>query len=82
MAGIGETPSQRVGREDLVLFINAAFSCTRQHEFYTDARGGQRFRTRALVRETSHHIFEITRAYMYRADETEPFATAGTSLRD
>lgn len=36
---VKETRAQRVGREDLVLFINAAFSCTRQHEFYTDARG-------------------------------------------
>lgn len=35
-----ESPIERVGREDLVLFINAAFSCTRQHEFYTEA-GGQ-----------------------------------------
>lgn len=35
-----ESHVERVGREDLVLFINAAFSCTRQHEFYTDA-GGQ-----------------------------------------
>ncbi|MGV3722044.1 MAG: hypothetical protein ACO1SX_14125, partial [Actinomycetota bacterium] len=34
-----ESHSERVGREDLVHFINAAFCCTRQHEFYTDAQG-------------------------------------------
>ncbi len=34
-----ESHTERVGREDLVLFINAAFCCTRQHEFYTDAAG-------------------------------------------
>lgn len=34
-----ETVSQRVAREDLVLFINAGFACTGQREFYGDARG-------------------------------------------
>ncbi|MCA8924480.1 MAG: hypothetical protein KDD82_21900 [Planctomycetes bacterium] len=28
-----------VAREDLVLFINACFACTRQNEFYSDAAG-------------------------------------------
>jgi len=40
----GASPSpgsraERVAREDLVMFINACFSCTGQREFYGDARG-------------------------------------------
>jgi hypothetical protein len=31
--------ADRVAREDLVMFINACFSCTGQREFYADARG-------------------------------------------
>src|SRR4051812_11995065 len=30
---------ERVAREDLVLFINACFTCTGQREFYGDGRG-------------------------------------------
>ncbi len=37
---VEEANAQRVAREDLVLFINACFACTRQDEFYSDA-GGQ-----------------------------------------
>lgn len=31
--------ASRVKREDLVMFINACFACTRQNEFYGDSRG-------------------------------------------
>ncbi|MBM7115484.1 hypothetical protein [Archangium primigenium] len=31
--------AEQVAREDLVMFINACFSCTGQREFYNDARG-------------------------------------------
>lgn len=31
--------SRTVAREDVVLFINACFACTRQNEFYSDAAG-------------------------------------------
>ncbi len=34
-----DTRKRRVAREDLVLFINACFACTRQNEFYSDAFG-------------------------------------------
>lgn len=34
-----EDPSERVAREDLILFINACFSCTGQAEFYGGADG-------------------------------------------
>lgn len=30
---------RRVTREDLVMFVNACFACTRQSEFYSDAQG-------------------------------------------
>ena len=33
------TAAQRVAREDLVMFINACFSCTGQREYYSDSRG-------------------------------------------
>ncbi|MDY7230591.1 hypothetical protein [Hyalangium rubrum] len=32
-------PAEQVAREDLVMFVNACFSCTGQREFYNDARG-------------------------------------------
>ncbi len=31
--------AEQVAREDLVMFVNACFSCTGQREFYNDARG-------------------------------------------
>jgi len=34
-----EARVRRVAREDLVLFVNACFACTRQSEFYSDAQG-------------------------------------------
>ena len=34
-----ETRLEQVEREDLVMFINASFACTRQHEFYGDSAG-------------------------------------------
>ncbi|MBS2011421.1 MAG: hypothetical protein JST00_00805 [Deltaproteobacteria bacterium] len=36
-----ETRSQRVRREDLLLFVNACFACTGQKEFYSDGTGQQ-----------------------------------------
>lgn len=35
----GALRAEQVAREDLVMFVNACFSCTGQHEFYNDARG-------------------------------------------
>ena len=40
--------AEQVAREDLVMFVNACFSCTGQREFYNDARGQGR-RTPPLV---------------------------------
>lgn len=37
--GGGAAAARRVEREDLVTFVNAAFSCTGQREFYGDAWG-------------------------------------------
>jgi len=34
-----ESAEERVAREDLVMFINAGFSCSGQREFYSDASG-------------------------------------------
>ncbi len=34
-----ETRSQRVTREDLLMFVNACFACTGQKEFYSDGHG-------------------------------------------
>ena len=34
-----ESRAEQVAREDLVMFVNACFSCTGQREFYNDARG-------------------------------------------
>ncbi len=34
-----ETNSERVAREDLVMFINASFACSGQREFYSDGAG-------------------------------------------
>jgi hypothetical protein len=34
-----DSRAARVEREDMVMFINACFACTGQHEFYNDARG-------------------------------------------
>ncbi|WP_163999378.1 hypothetical protein [Pyxidicoccus caerfyrddinensis] len=39
MAAVMEVRSEQVAREDLVMFVNACFSCTGQREFYGDARG-------------------------------------------
>lgn len=35
----GALRAEQVAREDLVMFVNACFSCTGQHEFYNDAHG-------------------------------------------
>lgn len=35
----GALRAEQVAREDLVMFVNACFSCTGQHEFYGDAYG-------------------------------------------
>jgi hypothetical protein len=45
------------------------------HVFYTGAAGGQPYRTEALVEETSHKIFEVTRVRLYRGEEDELFAS-------
>ena len=34
-----ETRSQRVTREDVLMFVNACFACTGQREFYADGHG-------------------------------------------
>ncbi|WP_254628017.1 hypothetical protein [Myxococcus sp. CA040A] len=39
MALAAEVRIEQVAREDLVMFVNACFSCTGQREFYGDARG-------------------------------------------
>lgn len=39
MAVAAEVRVEQVAREDLVMFVNACFSCTGQREFYGDARG-------------------------------------------
>ncbi|GEN11609.1 hypothetical protein SAMN05443572_10529 [Myxococcus fulvus] len=39
MALPAEVRIEQVAREDLVMFVNACFSCTGQREFYGDARG-------------------------------------------
>ncbi|MCP3143370.1 hypothetical protein [Pyxidicoccus xibeiensis] len=39
MAAVMELRLEQVAREDLVMFVNACFSCTGQREFYGDARG-------------------------------------------
>ncbi|GHG90660.1 hypothetical protein [Comamonas sp. JC664] len=39
MAALAEARVEQVAREDLVMFVNACFSCTGQREFYGDARG-------------------------------------------
>ncbi|QDE68366.1 hypothetical protein BHS09_16030 [Myxococcus xanthus] len=39
MAALAEVRVEQVAREDLVMFVNACFSCTGQREFYGDARG-------------------------------------------
>jgi hypothetical protein len=49
---------------------------------YMDAGGEQQMRTRAVVHETSHHVFEVTRVYVHRGEDEASFITAGTTLRD
>lgn len=39
MAALAEVRVEQVAREDLVMFVNACFSCTGQREFYGDALG-------------------------------------------
>lgn len=39
MAAVAEVRIEQVAREDLVMFVNACFSCTGQREFYGDASG-------------------------------------------
>ncbi|MCP3103423.1 hypothetical protein LZ198_31525 [Myxococcus sp. K15C18031901] len=39
MSSPREVRIEQVAREDLVMFVNACFSCTGQREFYGDARG-------------------------------------------
>ena len=39
MAAVTQVRIEQVAREDLVMFVNACFSCTGQREFYGDARG-------------------------------------------
>ncbi|MCE9673687.1 hypothetical protein LY474_38385 [Myxococcus stipitatus] len=39
MSPTREVRIEQVAREDLVMFVNACFSCTGQREFYGDARG-------------------------------------------
>ncbi len=39
MAAVAQVRIEQVAREDLVMFVNACFSCTGQREFYGDARG-------------------------------------------
>lgn len=39
MAVVTQVRIEQVAREDLVMFVNACFSCTGQREFYGDARG-------------------------------------------
>ena len=39
MKDAADTRAEQVAREDLVMFVNACFSCTGQREFYNDARG-------------------------------------------
>lgn len=39
MQNAADTRAEQVAREDLVMFVNACFSCTGQREFYNDARG-------------------------------------------
>ncbi|ATB26611.1 hypothetical protein [Melittangium boletus] len=36
---VAGTRAEQVAREDLVMFVNACFSCTGQREFYNDAHG-------------------------------------------